>query len=675
MGEFSPAVVVGSTPLIPRLDRIAYGGDYNPEQWPEEVWADDVRLMREAGVNLVSVGVFAWSKLEPTPGRYDFGWLDRSLDLLHSAGIAVDLATPTAAPPPWFLRHHPEAAPVTREGVRLGGGARQSFCPNSPAYAAASAAITEQLARRYADHPALVLWHSHNEYGGANAFCYCRASASAFRAWLRAHYADLDQLNDAWGTTFWSQCYSDWDEIEPPIIAPTVVNPAQQMDFLRFSSDAHLANFRRERDILHRLCPGVPVTTNFMLANCKNLDYWRWAPEVDVISNDHYLQAERDDNEIELAMCADLTRSVAGGRPWLLMEHSTGAVNWQPRNIAKEPGELHRNSLAHLARGADGIMFFQWRASRFGAEKFHSAMLPHGGTDTQIWRDVVDLGASLGALSELRGSEVVADVALLWDWASWWGVELEWRPSADLSFRERQEAYYAALWRAHHTVDFAHPEATLDRYRLVVAPSSYLLTPAAAENLRRYVAGGGTLLVSYFSGIVDANDAVYPGAYPGALRDLLGLTVEEFQPLREGQAVALDDGRTADRWAERVVLRGATALASYLDGPAAGLPAVTRHTHGQGRAFYVASRLTTEGTAALLATASEAAGLPYPPAVSDRVELVHRRGPAGRYLIAINHGDADAAVPGRGVELTTGAAVSGALTVPAGAVRILRESP
>ncbi|GID93085.1 beta-galactosidase [Amorphoplanes digitatis] len=657
-------------PLIPRMDRIAYGGDYNPEQWPEAVWAQDVELMREAGVNLVSLGIFAWALLEPAPGEYEFGWLDRSLDLLHHAGIAVDLATPTAAPPPWFLRRHPDAAPITREGVRLGGGARQSFCPSSPAYAAASAGITEQLARRYAGHPALVLWHSHNEYGGANAYCYCETSGAAFRNWLRDTYGDLGKLNEAWGTAFWSQRYGDWDEIEPPIVAPTTVNPAQELDFFRFSSDAHLANFRRERDILHRLSPGVPVTTNFMLANCKNIDYWKWSREVDVVSNDHYLQAERPDNHIELAMCADLTRSVARGRGWLLMEHSTGPVNWQPRNLAKAAGELRRNSFQHLARGADAVMFFQWRASRYGAEKFHSAMLPHGGTATRTWRDVVALGDSLGALAELRDGRVVADVALLWDWESWWALELPWRPAA-LAFRDRQEAFYEQLWRAHRTVDFAHPEADLGAYPLVVAPSSYLLSPAAADNLRRYVAGGGTLLVSYFSGIVDAHDAVHPGGHPGALSDLLGLVVEEFEPLRAAETVRLDDGRVADTWTERLELRGATALASYADGPAAGRPAVTRH----GRAFYVSTRLDAAGTAALLATVAEAAGLPAAPELPEQLEVVRRRTDSGGFVIAVNHGETDAVVPGHGVELLTGERVADGLPVPAGEVRVLKENP
>ncbi|MDW5323982.1 beta-galactosidase [Plantactinospora sp. KLBMP9567] len=669
---------------LPRLARLAYGGDYNPEQWPESVWAEDVELMRVAGVNLVSVGIFAWALLEPAEGQFEFGWFDRLLDLLHDGGIGVDLATPTAVPPAWFRRRHPQARLVDRHGLALGGGARQSFCPSSPAYAEASARITEQLARRYADHPALVLWHSHNEYGGANALCYCATSAEAFRDWLRDRYGDdLDRLNTAWGTTFWGQRYADWAEIEPPSHAPTSVNPTQQLDFLRFSSDAHLGNFRRERDILHRLSPGVPVTTNFMIANCKTIDYWRWAAEVDVVSNDHYLRAEEPDNHIELAMCADLTRAVAGGRPWLLMEHATSAVNWQPRNIAKRPGELRRNSLSHLARGAESALFFQWRASRFGAEKFHSAMLPHGGTDTRIWREVVALGADLPSLEPLRGTRVVADVAVLWDWESWWAVELDWRPSVDLDYRERMAAYYERLWRDRLSVDFAHPERALDGYRLVVVPSLYLTTPAAAENLRRYVAGGGTLLVSYFSGIVDADDAIHPGGHPGALRELLGLTVEEFLPLRSGETVRLaavdaDPARagaevTGDVWAEVVVPQGATPVLSYLDGPAAGGPAVTRHTLGAGHAWYVSTRLTAAGLAPVLRAAYRDAGLVPPDGVPEGVELVRRAGADGsRFLIAINHTDREVELAATGTDLLDGSFQPGVCRIPAGGVRALR---
>ena len=653
----------------PRLDGLAYGGDYNPEQWPEEVWTEDVALMREAGVTLVSVGVFSWGMLEPRPGEYEFGWLDRVLGLLHDAGIAVDLGTPTVAAPPWFLLHHPQARPVTREGLPYGNGTRQVHCPSSPAYAAASSAITRELALRYGGHPAVVMWHVNNEYGAPLGECYCETSAAAFRDWLRARYGDVATLNDRWGAAFWSQRYGHWDEIEPPRTSGTVVNPALRLDYARFSNDALLDCFIRERDILHELAPGIPVTTNFMATNCKSVDYWRWAPEVDVISNDNYLVAERSDNYLELAMSADMTRSLAGGGPWLLMEHSTSAVSWQPRNIAKRPGEMRRNSLAHVARGADGALFFQWRASRYGAEKHHSAMLPQGGTDTRIWREVVGLGAELAGLSALAGTVVESDIAILWDWESWWAQELEWRPSAALGYLDRIRAWYEASWRAGLTADFASPGADLSRYRLVIAPSLYLTTEAAAANLGAYVAGGGTLLAGCFSGIVDAWDRVHPGPYPGALRDVLGVTVEEWLPLREGERVTLTWEESAPAavsgatvWTEAVKLAGGKPVAWYADGPAAGGPAVTRNDLGEGQAWYVSAATDQPATAALLAAVCEAAGVSAParPAAGAAwprdLEITRRAGPAGRFVTLINHGSdtAEILLGGRLVSVPSG---------------------
>jgi beta-galactosidase len=656
------------------------------------VWQEDVRLMKEAGVNLVNVGVFAWALLEPAPGSFDFGWLDRVVGLLDDNGIRVGLGTPTAAPPAWFFRQHPGTRPVTREGHELGGGSRHAFCPSSPPYRAAAARITTRLAERYGGHPAVALWHVHNEYGWANAACYCATSASAFREWLRSRYGSLGTLNEAWGTTFWGQVYADWAEIEPPRLGPPGINPAQQLDFLRFSSDEQLACFRAERDILHRLAPGIPVTTNFMIANGKWMDYWRWAAEVDVVANDHYLRAERPDNHIDLALSADLTRSLAGGRPWLLLEHSTSAVNWQPRNIAKTPGEMRRNSYAHLARGADSALFFQWRASRRGAEKFHSAMLPHGGPRGRIWNDVVRLGAELAGLDELAGTRVRASVGIVWDWQSWWALDLEWRPSVDLDYEERVAAFYERVWRAHHTADFVHPSGALSSYEVVLVPSLYLLTAADAANLEAYVRGGGTLIVSYFSGIVDEHDAVHPGGHPGALRSLLGLEVEEFLPLRAGDRVGLSpsppaDARpalpanvraslsadvraslSADVWAEHIVLEGADAVLDYADGPAAGGPAVTRHRVGEGTAWYLSTRLDGAGLDLVL----REAGLAPRDDVPDGVEVVRRAGPSAEYLVAINHGERDCVLPGAGKELLTGTPYHGSWPVPAGDVRVLR---
>ncbi|MBC9713689.1 beta-galactosidase [Streptomyces sp. TRM66268-LWL] len=662
------------------LTRLAFGGDYNPEQWPESVWAEDVRLMREAGVTMVSVGIFSWALLEPAEGAYEFGWLDRVLDLLHENGIRVDLGTPTMAPPAWFYRAHPEALPVDKDGVRYEFGSRGAICHSSPAYREAIARIATALATRYAEHPALALWHVHNEYGVPVSACYCDTCAAAFRVWLRERHGSLDAVNEAWGTAFWSQRYGSFDEINPPRTAPTVGNPAQALDYKRFADAMMLDNFRTERDILHRLAPGVPVTTNFMtaLSQCDTLDYWAWGREVDLVTNDHYLITDGRRTHVNLAMAADLTRSVAGGAPWLLLEHATSGVNWQPRNPAKAPGEMARNSLSHVARGSEGAMFFQWRQSRRGAEKFHSAMLPHAGTDSRVWREVVELGADVGALAEIRGTRTVADVAVLWDWQSWWAQSLEWRPSEDHDARERADTFYEALYDQHLTVDFAHPEADLSAYPLVVVPALYLATEAAGRNLRSYVEGGGTLVVSYFSGIVDEHDGVHPGPYPGVLRDVLGLTVEEHSPLLKDQKVKLTGPAgaelTGDVWTEFVVERGAEAVWSHTDGLAAGRPAVTRHRLGEGTAWYVSTRLDATALAEILAPACADAGIEPRAELPRDVEVVRRSGPAGEYLFAINHTGADVKIPlpDSGTELLTVDRAAGRLTVPAGAVRVVR---
>ncbi|WLW57484.1 beta-galactosidase [Streptomyces sp. YU58] len=662
------------------LTRLAFGGDYNPEQWPESVWQEDVRLMREAGVTMVSVGIFSWALLEPRPGAYDFGWLDRILDLLHDNGIRVDLGTPTVVPPAWFYRAHPDALPVTADGVRLAFGSRGAICHSNADYRAAATTITTKLAERYADHPALAMWHVHNEYGVPVSACYCDSCAAHFRRWLTTTYGTVEEVNQAWGTAFWGQHYAHLDEIDPPRTAATVGNPGQALDYKRFADATMRENFVAERDILHRLSPGIPVTTNFMVAlsQCDSVDYWAWGREVDLVTNDHYLITDGRRTHVNLAMAADLTRSVAGGAPWLLLEHSTSGVNWQPRNPAKAPGQMARNSLGHVARGSEGAMFFQWRQSRRGAEKFHSAMVPHGGTDTRVWREVVELGASLDSLSTLRGTRTTADVAVLWDWHSWWAQTLDWRPSEDHDPRERADAFYEALYDRHLTVDFAHPEADLSAYPLVVVPALYLMTERAGHNLREYVENGGTLVVSYFSGIVDQHDAVHEGAHPGALREVLGLTVEEFSPLLPGQSVRVTgpDGSelTGDVWTEVVVPRGAEPVWTYADGLTAGHPAVTRHRHGRGTAWYVSTRLGAQGLDALLGWAIEDAGVDTRADLPRDVEVVRRTGDSGSYLFAINHTAADVKVPLEtdGTELLTGERAAGRLPVPAGAVRVVR---
>ena len=644
-----------------RLERqavrgIGYGGDYNPEQWPETTWAEDIRLMGEAGVNLVTVGVFSWSRLQPAPGELTAGWLDRVLDLLAEAGIGVDLATGTASPPPWLVAAHPEILPVTIDGRRLAPGARQHYCPSAPAFRAAAVDLASRMARRYARHPAVTLWHIGNEYGCHVPACYCQLSAEAFRGWLRARYGELGRLNEAWGGAVWSQDYTSWDQVEPPRTAPTFANPAQQLDFARFSSGELLACYRAERDALAAHSPGTRVTTNFM-GLFRPVDQFRWAAELDIASVDSYPDPAEAEAHLLSAMACDLTRSVGGGRPWVLMEQTPSAVNWRAVNVPKAPGQYRALSLQAVARGGDAILSFQWRASATGAEKFHSGMLPHAGTDSRVWREVVALGADLGRLAPVAGRPVPAEVAMLLDWESWWALELDPHPSR-LRLTELLRAFYRPLFEAGVNADFAHPESDLSDYRLVIVPALYLVSDAGADNLRRFVADGGTILMSFFSGIVDPSDRIRLGGYPAPWRDLLGLRVEEFAPLPEGALVRLDGAQgTEDTggvgrvWQDAIDLLGADPLLSYGDGQLVGRAAATRHPYGRGEAFYLGTLPDRATLRALEERAFRRAGVAFRTDVPPGVEAVRR----GDHLFVISHLDhpVDLDLGGKSLDLLT----------------------
>ncbi|TCC00306.1 beta-galactosidase [Micromonospora zingiberis] len=685
--------------------RLCFGGDYNPEQWPARVWAEDVALMRQARVNLVTVGVFAWSRLEPAPGRYTFDWLDQVLDLLHAGGIRVALATPTASPPPWFSSAHPGALPVTADGVRLHHGSRDTYCAAAPAYRTAALRIAAALADRYAHHPALALWHVHNEYGTS---CHCEHTARAFRRWLAERHGDLAALNDAWVTSFWSQHYSDWAQITTPRATQYLANPGQLLDFRRFWSDTLLAAYAEQRDLLRAANPAIPITTNYVLGDWVPVDHARWAAEVDLVAVDHYPYAVDIGAEEQTALVGDLARGwarhaaarrrapepvTAAHRPgpepvaahrsatipsaatpsWLLMESAPNQIHTAGRMHTKEPGRMIRHSLAHVARGSRGAMFFQWRAPAGGAERFHSALLPHAGPDTRVFREATELGAALERLTEIDGS-VEATVALAMDAPSGWALRHPGLPSDRLDHPQEAAAAHRALWRAGYGCDVVMPGDPLAGYRLLVLPALYLTSDATAQWVREYVSRGGHLLATYLSGAADEHARVRLGGYPGALRDLLGVWAEEFHPLADDAHVRLTGGGTGRIWSETLRLTGAQVVTAYAGGVLDGLPAITRHRVGAGTAWYVSTRPDDETYRRLLDRAARAAGArPVCPDAPAGVEAVRRRGDGKSWLFLFNHTDRPQRVPARGVELLTATPVDEAVTLPPGGVAVLRE--
>jgi beta-galactosidase len=653
---------------------IAFGGDYNPEQWPEEVWADDMVLMREAGVNVVNLGIFSWGLLEVADGRFEWGWLDRIMDLLHANGIGVNLATPTAAPPMWLFDAHPDIVTIDADGVPTARGGRLAWSPSSATFRHYALRMVRAIATRYGGHPALRLWHVSNEIGNENASCFSDETATAWQEWLRVGYGTLDALNAAWATSVWGHTYTDFAQVQPPRTARTGHSPSLLLDFARFTSDALLGHFLAERAVLREVTPNVPVTTNFMVMTDPGAaDYATWAREVDLVANDHYTIAADPRRHVDLSFSADRTRGMAGGRPWLLMEHSTAAVSWQPVNRPKSAGELHRNTLAHIARGADGAMFFQWRQASAGAEQFHSAMVPHAGRDSQVFRDVVKLGGMLRRLSPVRGSVVEqAQVAMLFDNDSAAALRAGRKPTERLDVLDLPLALHDELTQRGVAVDVLSAGQSLEGYRALLVPTQYLTTDATAAAVRTFVEGGGHALVSYFSGIADEWSRVRLGGYPGAFRDLLGASVDEFFPLLAGEQIGLDDGSTAGLWSERVSLHGAEVLRRFADGELAGLPALTRNEFGTGSATYLATRPSAATLGVIVEDFLRAAGV-TPVVTADRgLEIVRRVGADASFVFAINHEGIPKRLTAPGRDLLTDEE-SGDWMVAAGGIRVISE--
>lgn len=631
--------------IIPKLaERIIFGCDYNPEQWPEDVWHEDMQLMRRAGINLLSVGIFSWAKLQPDAKTWDFAWLDRILNLMAENEIYACLATATASPPAWLTREHPEILPVTREGRTLYPGSRQHYSPSSTAYREAAAKLVEQLVLRYKDHPALAAWHINNEYACHMPECHGEESTKRFRNWLQKRYKNLDTLNDAWGTAFWSQIYGDWDEILTPREAPYFSNPTQQLDFKRFTSDTFLELLMMEKKILRTHTPDTPITTNVM-GFFKPLDYNRWAEEIDFTAWDSYPDPidEKEGRQVHAAG-NDLTRSLKPDQTFVLMEQATSAVNWRDINLPKRPGLNRILSFQTIARGGDGVMYFQWRASKTGTEKYHSAVIQHGGPEnSRVFKEVVQLGADLKQLSELAGSKIKAEVAILFDWHSWWSLEVDSRP-AKIDYPDACSRIHKWMYEKNIPVDFVAPNADLSRYKSVITPCLYIVDEACAQSLSAFVESGGYLLTTYFSGIVDENDHVQLGGYPAKLRKLLGLRIEEWHPYPEGKGNSLTttDAKhfACTHWADVIHSEGATPLALFEEGFFKGHPAVTQHNFGKGFAFHLGTRPDEAGLDWVLnQVCCDTASIQPILETPTQVEASLRHKGEDKYLLLLNHSD------------------------------------
>ncbi|WP_270199733.1 beta-galactosidase [Bifidobacterium pseudocatenulatum] len=651
-------------PLAGQQERIWYGGDYNPDQWPEEVWDDDVRLMKKAGVNLVSVGIFSWAKIETSEGVYDFDWLDRIIDKLGEAGIAVDLASATASPPMWLTQAHPEVLWKDYRGDVCQPGARQHWRPTSPVFREYALKLCRAMAEHYKGNPYVVAWHVSNEYGCHNRFDYSEDAEHAFQQWCEERYGTIDAVNDAWGTAFWAQRMNDFSEIVPPrfIGDGNFMNPGKLLDFKRFSSDALKAFYIAERDTLAEITPDLPLTTNFMVsASGSVLDYDDWGDEVDFVSNDHYFipgEAHLD----ELAFSASLVDGIARKDPWFLMEHSTSAVNWREINYRKEPGQLVRDSLAHVAMGADAVCYFQWRQSKAGAEKFHSAMVPHAGEDSAVFRDVCELGADLNKLSDegILGSRLAKSrVAVVFDYESEWATEHTATPTQHVHHVDEPLAWFRALADQGVTADVVPVRGAWDDYEMVVLPSVYLLSEETTRRVRDYVVGGGRLVVTYYTGISDEKDHVWLGGYPGSIRDVVGVRVEEFMPMGDDftgvpDRLELSNGAVAHDIADVIgsVDESATVLETFKDDPWTGMdgaPAIVAHTFGEGRSVYVGARLGRDGIALSLPEILDSLGMAEAGGNDGRVLHVEREGADGsRFVFSFNRTHETVRVPVEG---------------------------
>lgn len=674
---------------------IHYGGDYNPEQWPRDVWDADWAAFDEAGITTVTLGVFAWAHLQPAEDTYDFAVLDAMVERAAAEGRSIVLATPSGAMPPWLARAYPDACRVDFEGRRHVYGQRHNHCPSSPDFRRLSVSLAARLAERYGEHPAIVAWHVGNEYGGS---CWCPACGAAFRDWLRARYGTLERLNDAWNATFWSHTFTDWDEVVPPnALSEHWRGPDHTafagitLDYRRFMSDQLLAGFVAEKAAIREHVPadrGVPVTTNFM-GLYQPIDYHRWAPHLDLATWDNYPPA--DDplrTAARMALTHDAMRGLRGGAPFWVMEQTPSVTASRDVNPVKRPGVLALWTWQSVAHGADATLYFQLRQSRGACEKYHGAVLDHAGrTDTRLFREVAALGADLASLGEETiGARTPARVALLLDWDSWWALELSDGPNRNLRYLDVLTAYHRAIWGANADVDVVPVTAPLDAYDVVVAPVLHMVKGDLAARLTAFVDRGGSLVTTFLSGRVDEDDNAFLADQPGPLRDLVGLRVEETDAQGPDVAnpVTLTLGGDPSVHDARHVFEllvpdeGTQVVGRYGADFYAGSPAVTHASRGRGDAWYVAAALDDAGVARVVRWVLGRHGLLGPHAADEGVEVATRVAPDGQRLrFVLHHGAAPLTVTAEvdGTDALTGRSVrsGGTLTLAPHEVLVLRE--
>jgi beta-galactosidase len=668
-------------PLVSeKLPRFFHGGDYNPEQWPSEVWQEDIRLMKLANVNVATVGVFSWVSLQPGPGRFEFGWLDTIMDLLADNGLYAVLATPTAAHPAWLSRLHPEVLRSDTSGRRRPHGNRSNYCPNSAVFRRSCATIVRRLAERYQAHPALLLWHVSNEYAG---HCYCENCAVAFRNWLTEKYESLDDLNKRWWTAFWGHTYTDWTQIEPPYADGERGIPALIVDYNRFASRSLLDCFLNEAQVLREVTPDIPVTTN-MWGHMYTTDYRKWAQHMDVISWDCYPRSRGD--IAEAALGYDLMYGLKG-RPFLLMEQTPSSQNWQPVNALKRPDQMRLWSYLAVAHGADSVMYFQWRRGRGGCEKLHGAIVEHAGHEnTRVFREVSALGEELDRLEDhILGAGVEARVALILDWENWWTLENTSGPIRDKKYRETVFKHYRAFWERNVPVAIIGTDTDLSGYRVVIAPMLYMTSQEWAEKAEAFVAAGGRLVMTCLSGWVDETDLAYLGGCPGPLRNVAGVWVEEIDALHEDQHNRIIMKQSfgpcrgeysCSRLCDVIHAETATVLATYGEDFYAGWPVVTENAFGEGYAYYIGTDPEPDFLLHFYRTVCADAGVSATLEGPSGVEVRRRSQEDRSFLFILNHNEdvSNVVLPeGRYRDMLSGREVSETLPLQGFGVHILEE--